>query len=66
MMTALNDQALRVLDLSHELDVPLLDQIVTCFYGSVGPEVVGVCVCMCCSCAIHTIAEILYTGCSFS
>ncbi len=44
-MTALTDQALRVLDLSHELDVSLLDQIVNCFYGSVGPEVLDFTVC---------------------
>ncbi|XP_064403448.1 exportin-1-like [Halichondria panicea] len=37
-MAALTEQALRVLDLSQELDVPLLDQIVTCFYTSVGRE----------------------------
>ena len=38
-MAAFADQALRVLDLTQELDVPLLDQIITCFYSSVGQEV---------------------------
>lgn len=38
-MATFADQALRVLDLSQELDVALLDQIVTHLYSSVGPEV---------------------------
>ena len=42
-MATFADQALGVLDLSQELDVALLDQIVTCFYTSVGPEVNRIC-----------------------
>ena len=38
-MATFADQAFQVLDLTKELDVTLLDQIVTCFYSSVGPEV---------------------------
>ncbi len=62
-MAALTEQALRVLDLSQELDVPLLDQIVTCFYTSVGREVFlyyryGVLY------SIHLVAHTLFILCS--
>ena len=33
------DQAMQLLDFSNKLDIQLLDSVVNCFYGSVGPEV---------------------------
>ena len=35
------DQALQLLDFSNKLDITLLDSVVSCFYGTVGPEVGG-------------------------
>ena len=33
------DQAMQLLDFNNKLDIQLLDSVVNCFYGSVGPEV---------------------------
>ena len=37
--TPFSDQAMQLLDFSSKLDIALLDSVVTCLYGTVGPEV---------------------------